>query len=111
MGGLNIKNLKNIRILNKDISGRARTLVIECKKNRKVFISGSEFRKIIGYDLLRSTFFTIKKSKDKFTFIGKGWGHGVGMSQWGAKVMGEIGYTTDEILEFYYPGTRIKKVY
>ena len=111
MGGLNIKNLKSIRVLNKDISGRARTLVIECKKNKKVFISGSEFRKIIGYDLLRSTFFTIKKSKDKFIFIGKGWGHGVGMSQWGAKVMGEIGYTTDEILEFYYPGTQIKKVY
>jgi len=43
-------------------------------------------------------------SGDTVTFVGKGWGHGVGMSQYGAKGMAEKGYTYDEILEHYYTG-------
>ena len=40
--------------------------------------------------------------KGQFTFVGKGWGHNVGMSQYGAKAMAEMGYTYLEILQFYY---------
>ena len=43
----------------------------------------------------------------KFIFSGTGWGHNVGMSQYGAYAMAEIGYTYDEILEFYYTGAMI----
>lgn len=110
VNGLKIKKIRNIQILNKDTSGRARTVVIE-HKNGKIPLSANELRKIIGYDLLRSTLFNVRKDKDKFIFKGRGWGHGVGMSQWGAKMMGEIGYNVEEILQFYYPGTKIKKVY
>ena len=42
-----------------------------------------------------------------FTFIGKGWGHNVGMSQWGAYAMAEQGYTYLEILQFYYTGITV----
>lgn len=48
---------------------------------------------------------------DEFTFNGNGWGHGVGMSQWGAKAMADQGFTCDEILTFYYTGTYIEKLY
>jgi stage II sporulation protein D len=41
-------------------------------------------------------------------FKGIGWGHGVGMCQWGAYQMSRERYTYDEILQFYYPGTIIK---
>lgn len=42
-----------------------------------------------------------------FTFIGKGWGHNVGMSQWGAYAMAQQGYTYEEILQFYYTGITV----
>ena len=42
-----------------------------------------------------------------FTFIGKGWGHNVGMSQWGAYAMANQGYTYEEILQFYYTGVTV----
>ncbi|MCD8211347.1 MAG: amidase, partial [Prevotella sp.] len=47
----------------------------------------------------------------KFIFQGAGWGHGVGLCQIGAAVMGEKGYNYKEILLHYYPGTKIKKIY
>jgi len=44
-----------------------------------------------------------------FLFTGKGWGHGVGMSQWGAKAMAEAGWSHKEILRHYYPGTELTR--
>jgi stage II sporulation protein D len=44
-----------------------------------------------------------------FVFRGRGWGHGVGLSQWGAMAMAGQGWTADRILGHYYPGTAIKK--
>jgi stage II sporulation protein D len=43
----------------------------------------------------------------QFVFRGTGWGHGVGMSQWGAKALADQGYDFKKILLFYYPGTRL----
>jgi stage II sporulation protein D len=45
----------------------------------------------------------------RFVFSGKGWGHGVGLSQWGAKAMAESGIRCEEILAHYFPGTKIGK--
>lgn len=47
-------------------------------------------------------------SSDTFTFTGSGWGHNVGMSQWGAVAMAEQGYNYRDILQFYYTGVTIK---
>lgn len=51
------------------------------------------------------------RSSGSFIFDGRGWGHGVGMSQWGAKVMAEKGWKAEKILGHYYPGTTLKKIY
>ena len=53
----------------------------------------------------------IQKKSTNFTFRGKGWGHGVGMCQWGAIEMGKKGATETEILRHYYPGIEFNKVY
>ncbi|HOM25207.1 MAG TPA: stage II sporulation protein SpoIID, partial [Thermosynergistes sp.] len=45
------------------------------------------------------------------SFYGRGWGHGVGMSQWGAKAMAERGWSARQILNHYYPNTEISKLY
>ena len=45
---------------------------------------------------------------DGYVFDGRGWGHGVGLSQWGAKGMADAGFTYDKILMHYYPGTELQ---
>lgn len=46
----------------------------------------------------------------QFSFSGNGWGHGLGMSQWGARSMAEQGFTFDQILKYYYTGIEVKKL-
>jgi SpoIID/LytB domain protein len=53
----------------------------------------------------------VEKAGDRFILKGKGWGHGVGLCQIGAAVMGEQGYNYEEILLYYYRGAEIKKLY
>ena len=76
-----------------------------------IFLRGTDFRSILGNTNLRSTWFTVKASGRDYIFHGRGYGHGVGMCQWGAKGMSEEGKTYQEILEFYYPKAVIKKIY
>ena len=47
---------------------------------------------------------------DAFTFIGSGFGHGVGMSQWGAVAMAQNGHTYEDILKHYYQGIEITRL-
>lgn len=65
-----------------------------------------------GMSMLPSGFFYVKKNSQKssFTFYGGGYGHGVGMSQNGAKAMAEKGYTYEEILKHYYTGVDIVSI-
>ena len=51
---------------------------------------------------------TVDTNSEQYNFEGRGWGHGIGMSQYGAKQMAEEGYTYNEILQHYYTGVTIK---
>jgi stage II sporulation protein D len=55
--------------------------------------------------------FRIKHVGKKYIFEGKGWGHGVGYSQWGAALKGKKGFSFKAILQFYYPNTELKKLW
>ena len=68
-------------------------------------LRGNDFRRMVGYDTLKSTLFAVDIDGDVARFSGRGYGHGVGMCQWGAKGMAEQGYTARQILDYYYPGT------
>jgi len=57
---------------------------------------------------LRSTFFSVTSDRDQVVFTGYGYGHGVGLSQEGAIRMAELGYSSEEIIRFYYKGVRVK---
>jgi stage II sporulation protein D len=91
--------------------GRVRRLRIRDGRGRTVVLRGEEMRKLIGYSLMRSSVFVVRREGSVFVFRGRGSGHGVGMSQWGARGMAEAGYSYREILGHYYPGARVKKVY
>jgi stage II sporulation protein D (peptidoglycan lytic transglycosylase) len=69
-----------------------------------VRLRGNEFRRMIGYDTFKSTLFAVAVDAPWARFSGRGYGHGVGMCQWGAKGMAEQGHNARQILEFYYPG-------
>jgi stage II sporulation protein D len=66
------------------------------------------FRSIIGRETLKSPKFRIKKYPRFFLFYGKGWGHGVGMCQWGAFGLGLRRWNYIRILSYYYPGASIE---
>jgi stage II sporulation protein D len=70
-------------------------------------LRGNDFRRMVGYEIIRSTLFAVALDGAVARFSGRGYGHGVGMSQWGAKGMAEQGYTAEKILEYYYPGTTL----
>jgi len=70
-------------------------------------LRGNDFRRMIGYETIKSTLFAVAVDGAVAHFSGRGYGHGVGMSQWGAKGMGEQGYKAEQILEYYYPGTTL----
>lgn len=73
----------------------------------ELIVPGNEFRRILGYAKVRSTRFVIERIDRHVVFAGKGAGHGVGLCQWGAKEMAELGYPYQSILRYYYPGTEI----
>jgi stage II sporulation protein D len=66
-------------------------------------IEGKRFREAVGYEVVRSTDFEVRSDAGGFTFVGRGSGHGVGLSQWGAKEMADLAFQYQEILKFYYP--------
>ncbi|WP_282062123.1 SpoIID/LytB domain-containing protein [Bacillus pumilus] len=67
----------------------------------------TEFRSIMGATKVKSTFASVKNNTNDFTISGKGYGHGIGMSQYGAKARAESGNSYSSILSFYYPGTNL----
>ncbi len=78
------------------------------------FLRAEDFRLAIDPTgrKLRSTICQIIKLSDKWAFLsGRGWGHGVGMCQCGAQGMAREGKTTQQILSYYYPGSKIKSIY
>lgn len=80
-------------------SGRVKSLRVG-----GVEMSGSDFRFLLG---LRSAAFTFEYDGESFVFSVAGYGHGVGMSQYGANIMAAGGALFDEILASYYPGTQL----
>lgn len=108
--GLEGTHLKSIATEKQDGSPRNVLVTIETNK-MTLFLSATDLRRILGYDKLKSTRFEVTASPRWVTFEGTGYGHGVGLCQWGAKAMAESGKTYREILEFYYPKAVIRKIY
>lgn len=77
--------------------------VMEIEIGGKVF-KGTEVRQKLS---LRSTCFTVTENNGVFTFRTEGYGHGVGLSQWGAQGMAKSGYSYDQILKHYYTGANV----
>lgn len=98
---------RDISILEKGPSGRILWIGAGTTK-----IYGSDFRRAVGFDRLRSTLVTDMNYDGKdFTFHGQGWGNGVGLCQWGAYTYATQGMKAGDILARYYIGATIKKIW
>ena len=90
-----------LRLGQRNESQRILQVFIQGEKGR-VDLSGPDFRRLLGRDLLRSTNFTVKEKDGVFLFAGLGWGHGAGLCQWGMKGLAENGENYRSILRYYY---------
>ena len=109
--GAGLGTITDMRPLKRGTSGRICELRITGTKKTIVVGKELEIRRALSESHLYSSAFVVEKQGDTFTLIGAGWGHGVGLCQIGAAVMGDKGYAYDEILRHYYPGTEIEKAW
>lgn len=99
--------LKSISITRKGPSGRASTMAVRTDAGTFTML-GNDFRIACHPEKIRSTLFTrLARLKGGYLFVGRGWGHGVGLCQWGAKGMAEKGRDYRDILSYYYPHTTL----
>ena len=103
---LRLESIDAITIINRSLEGRASQILLS-GIGKHILLSGEEFRHKLG---LRSTNFDITYAANSITISGIGYGHGIGMSQHGAKYLAEHGETYEEILGHYYRGARLLKL-
>lgn len=107
-----IPDLEKIRILESDRGGR--NFMMELSGAQRIRIPTQDFLlrvgRHLGWSLLKSANFQVRRQGENFIFEGRGLGHGVGMCQWGARGMARQGFNFREILRHYYPGTQLQRI-
>ncbi len=104
---LGLPKITDIRVGERTASDRVKTLVIKTAQGEKK-VSAADFRRVVGPTEIRSTLFDIKMRGTHLGVRGHGYGHGVGLCQWCAKIMVEkqsMKYQT--IIRYFFPGTSI----
>lgn len=110
--GLDFGRIKALRPLSRGKSGRISRLLIEGERHSHIIGKELEIRLALSESCLRSSAFDVEPLPDGgFRLRGRGWGHGVGMCQIGAAVMGDRGYTARQIVAHYFPNTEITTLY
>jgi len=105
------QKISEIKISSRSSDGRVQTIEILGAAS-PVRMSGHELRMMLGPMKMKSTLLsTIKVIKDKLQIAGRGFGHGVGMCQYGALGLAKKGKRYQDILAYYYPGTYLKALY
>lgn len=107
--GQSLGGIRDIKPDEIDASGRPHFFIVE-HGTGSLQMSANEFRQALGVDRMRSTRIKVRKTGDRFIFQGRGWGHGVGMCQFGAKQLAEMGYRYPDILRYYYPESEIQNL-
>ena len=114
---LDLGDIVNLQTVARGKSGRIWKLKIVGTKGACTIGKELEIRRVLSESHLYSSAFVVDKADisngvpKRFVLTGAGWGHGVGLCQIGAAVMGERGYKYDEILLHYYRGAEIRKIY
>ncbi len=98
-------------VISRTGSGRAARVQVRNERGGVRTILATQLRTVVGYQKLPSTWFDVRREGSHYVFDGRGSGHGAGLCQWGARVFAEQGQGYRTILEHYYPGTTVEKIY
>lgn len=115
--GLDVGDVLELIPVQRGVSGRLIKLLIKGSKGSLIIGKELEIRKAFSKTHLYSSAFVVDNSEvhdgipQKFIFTGAGWGHGVGLCQIGAAVMGAHKYAYNEILSHYFKGAKLEKIY
>ena len=94
--------------------GRVASVSLLMQNGQRRSVAGNEFRLVViwhfGPRSLRSMRFDAERQGNEYVFTGQGYGHGVGLSQWGAHDMAKRGMSYKEILDFYYTGATLSRL-
>lgn len=107
-GGYSVAGINEIKPGLRNNRGRLKNLTIVSLRG-ELAVTGEQFRKALGYSVIKSTNFNIRTTNKDVVFSGLGNGHGVGLCQWGCKQRAQDGFSYKEILSYYYPGTAINQ--
>ncbi len=106
--GSSVSTLDSMEIAEKGPSGR----VIKFMVNKTLPINGPDFRVALGSTLIKSMLLDkVELAGNQVIFTGRGFGHGVGLSQWGAYSMAKSGQTSDDMIAHYFKGVTIEQRY
>lgn len=101
--------LERIDVTGRDRAGRA--VRVRLQGDREVTVRGGDLRdalsRAFGARSIRSTLFHVTRTREAYTFEGRGFGHGVGLCQWGAYALAKSGKSPTEIVKHYYPKVKI----
>lgn len=109
--GIDIGDVTDLVPLHRGMSGRIDLLRISGTNGSVDTGKELTIRRLLSADCLRSSMFNVTRTSAGFHLTGHGWGHGVGLCQLGAARMASEGASFTDILEFYYPGTTLKRLY
>jgi len=108
-GGISVGTIIALEVLDRSTSLRVSQIAIQGVTGRAV-LRGNDLRRLVGYDTLKSTLFAVAVVGGVARFVGRGYGHGVGLDQWSAKTMAEQGYRAEQIALYYYPGAALARL-
>jgi stage II sporulation protein D len=108
-GGVSVGSITALRVLERSVSLRVSRISVVGTRGSAT-LRGNEFRRLVGYDTLKSTLFAVSVDRSSARFAGRGYGHGVGLDQASAKTMAEQGYTARQIVQYYYPGATLSSL-
>lgn len=109
-GNVPVGSVLDLTVTQRTATGRAGQVTVRGSKATRV-LHAEDIRRILGYDKVRSRLFNIRRDGGAFSMEGKGSGHAVGLCQYGARGMANSGSAYTAILQRYYPGTRIQRMY
>ena len=108
-GGVDVGSIESVVLGEHNRSGRVRTMTVTGPRGSAT-LAAIQLRTTLGPNRLRSTKFVMSQDGGTWVFRGDGWGHGVGLCQWGARLQAEKGRSSEQILKFYFPGAILSVV-
>lgn len=91
-----------------DKGHRVQSVKVSLPDGSSQLLAANDFRSKLGFQDLRSTLFDLNKTESGFLFQGRGFGHGVGLCQWGSRALGKKGFSYKQILAHYYPLAKLQ---